>query len=94
MLSESWNLRHPKHLNELKMTQKEFIEQHKAICRDHDLWFEDNCDLWSIVDGMIYYRNSDEKQVAHITGIYYDHNGGGIMGDYDGYLELLRNELR
>ena len=76
------------------MDQKEFIEEHKKIVIENDLWFEDNCDLWSCVTGMIYHRNSDDEPILHITGIYYDLDGGGIMGDdLQGYIDLLKKEL-
>ena len=77
------------------MTKEEFSTRHKAIITKYDVCFCDNCDMKSMVNGFIYYKNppnSGGKFVCHIRGIYYD-DIIGMGGDFEGYLELLEDTL-
>jgi hypothetical protein len=77
------------------MTTNIFNKRHKAILKKHNVCFEEDCDLWSLVRGLIYYKGQPEDDgefLVHITGIYYDSNGV-LSGDLEKYLKLLDSEL-
>tara|TARA_R110000772_G_scaffold31913_1_gene78481 strand:+ start:556 stop:822 length:267 start_codon:yes stop_codon:yes gene_type:complete len=72
------------------MDMNEFVEGMNKLRREHGFCIEEDCDLWSLMKGFIFYRNMEsEKSFAHITGVRYTSNGDGLEGDFKGVLELM-----
>jgi len=72
------------------MNAKEFIEKVNEIIREHELYIEEDCDLWCMMTGFLFYKNEDsEKAFAHITGVCYTRDGSSLAGDFKGFLRAL-----
>ena len=72
------------------MDMNEFIEGMNKLRRKHDFCIEEDCDLWSMMTGFMFFRGEDpERPFAHITGVRHTKNGDGLEGDFEGVLELM-----
>ena len=61
----------------------------------HDIYIEENCDLWSMMDGYLFFRTKESKKCfAHITGIRYSEEGDKFEGDFEGFINLLDDALK
>ena len=68
----------------------EFIEGMNELRGEHDFCIEDDCDLWTLMTGFMFFRDEGaEKPFAHITGVRYKKDGSGFEGDFEGVLELM-----
>lgn len=75
------------------MKASEFIEKHKKLISKYDVTFTDNCDLWSAVDSLDYYKG--DTFLFSITGIGYSSDGKSLVcGDFADYLKILSNGLK
>ena len=72
------------------MNMNEFIEGMNALRREHGFCIEEDCDLWSLMKGFMFFKDMNtEKPFAHITGVRYKSDGDGLEGDFKGVLELM-----
>ena len=81
------------------MTLKYFNSQHKKIIQKYNVGCQWDCDYERLAIGMCYYgKDENDKEdewskfIVHITGIGFD-SDGKLIGDFKGYLALLRKEL-
>jgi hypothetical protein len=76
------------------MNMTEFIDKMNALKRKHDFCIQDDCDLWSIMQGFLFFRDyKSEKPFAHITGVRYKRDGSGLEGDFEGVLKLMNESV-
>ena len=69
-----------------------FRHYHNLLLHKYEVSFENNCDLWSLVNGNLYY-DKNGKFISHINGgIRYDKNGDWF-GNLRGYLIVLEKAL-
>lgn len=76
------------------MTMNDFIDSLNKKRSEYDFLIEEDCDLWSLMNGFLFYRNEDSKKpFAHITGVRHKKDGTGLEGDFEGFLNLLNGAL-
>lgn len=76
------------------MNMEEFIESMNQLRRKYDFCIVEDCDLWSLMTGFLFYRNENsEKLFAHITGVRYSNDGSKLEGDFNGFLKLLEEAV-
>lgn len=72
------------------MDMNEFIEGMNKLRREYEFCIEEDCDLWSMMTGFMFFKNEGtEESFAHITGVRYTSSGDGLEGDFEGVLELM-----
>lgn len=71
-----------------EISKEEFTEQVKSLMVEHKLDWAWNSDLWSLVDGMLFYKEGQEELLFEIKGI---HSNGD--GDRSGFLKILKESI-
>lgn len=77
------------------MNTNQFVEKINEMRRKFNFCIVENCDLWNMMTGYLFYRYEDsEKPFAHITGIAYSRDGSCLEGDFEGFLRILDEAVK
>ena len=71
-----------------EISKEDFVNQMKDLMVKHKLDWSWNSDLWSLVDGMLFYKEGQEEPLFEIKGV---HSNGD--GDRDGFLKILQKSI-
>lgn len=77
------------------MDTEQFVEEINKIRRRFNFCIVENCDLWNMMTGFLFYRDEySEEPFAHITGITYSRDGSCLEGDFKGFLNILDEAVK
>jgi hypothetical protein len=71
------------------MNQEMFIVKINEILKKYDASIEENCDLWSMMDGYCFYKQNDNVPFANVRGVCYAREGDRLVGDFSGFVLLV-----
>ncbi|AUR81791.1 hypothetical protein NVP1214O_45 [Vibrio phage 1.214.O._10N.222.54.F11] len=76
------------------MNLAEFEKEFNETKNKYNVVWEWNCDLETIADGMLFYKEEDdETPFCGVVGIGYDRSGS-FGGDFEGFIEVMKSEFK
>lgn len=72
------------------MDMEAFINAMNELRQKYNFAIQEDCDYWALMQGFLFYKDENsQKPFAHITGVRYKKDGGGLEGDFSGVLKLM-----
>lgn len=75
------------------MNMNEFSQEITSVLKKYNAFIEENCDLWSMMDGFIFYKSESDTTGINIRGVCYSRDGSELIGDLIGYISHVKEVM-